>query len=490
MQLESSVTLFDDNKVEDRFAQLQVTADGITAEVSRKVGNNEIISRINQSAEAVTIQANKINIDGAITAINNNSTTTINGGKITTGTLSASAVNANSGTFNTANIPNLNASKITAGTLSADRIGAGTLSVGKIDASSGTFSTANIPDLNASKITAGTLDAARIGASSIAIGKLDSNAQTTISNAAKTATSYITAIDSNNGVTIHAANNASSNYAKINASGMEVYKGGSSVAMYGDSARIGKEASNHISIAPASFDVYDSNSYSQFSVTPTSKTSSTDTWIMHGQVASGSTWTTPLPSTASAIKAKVKRDESDSYTIVTLTIPSSSGATTTATVASYSVYTLRKNADSTYTLTVTTSAAFADIGVTFTSTHKVANIMAGGYKLCYTAGDTIDYYEYRGATYLSNSKTSLYLSLPINKPILAEGVSVSDVGVITRQDGSYTHGSSATNPVPWTVDEAYLTDAGIWLTVSRSTTTNSTNNSPIGVNLTCAIKFL
>lgn len=39
MKLESSVTLFDDNKVEDRFAELQVTADGITAEVGRKVGN-------------------------------------------------------------------------------------------------------------------------------------------------------------------------------------------------------------------------------------------------------------------------------------------------------------------------------------------------------------------------------------------------------------------------------------------------------------------
>lgn len=122
MKLESSVTLFDDNKVEDRFAELQVTADGITAEVGRKVGNDEVISRINQSAEAVTIDANKINIAGTITAINNNTTTTINGGKITTGTLSASAVNANSGTFNTANIPNLSANKITADTINIARI--------------------------------------------------------------------------------------------------------------------------------------------------------------------------------------------------------------------------------------------------------------------------------------------------------------------------------------------------------------------------------
>ena len=149
MQLESSVTLFDDNKVEDRFAELQITADGITSEVSKKVGNDEVISRINQSAEGVQIQANKVNIEGATifssgrlsqSSLNNaydakgaatgavdnlksdlsssSGTTVINGGHIETGTLSAGAVNANSGVFDTANIPDLNASKITAGTIS------------------------------------------------------------------------------------------------------------------------------------------------------------------------------------------------------------------------------------------------------------------------------------------------------------------------------------------------------------------------------------
>lgn len=63
------------------------------------------------------VSANRLNIGDVITAINNDGTTTISGGKITTGTLSASAVDASSGTFNEANIPNLNASKITAGTI-------------------------------------------------------------------------------------------------------------------------------------------------------------------------------------------------------------------------------------------------------------------------------------------------------------------------------------------------------------------------------------
>lgn len=40
------------------------TANSISSEVSKKVGNDEIISKINQSAEAVQINANKISLDG------------------------------------------------------------------------------------------------------------------------------------------------------------------------------------------------------------------------------------------------------------------------------------------------------------------------------------------------------------------------------------------------------------------------------------------
>ncbi len=58
------------------------------------------------------------------------------------------------------------------------------------------------------------------------------------------ATNYITAID-NDGIRVHAANNPTSNYAKIDATGMDVYKGGVSVAKYGDTSRIGKIAASN-----------------------------------------------------------------------------------------------------------------------------------------------------------------------------------------------------------------------------------------------------
>ena len=50
---------------------IEQTATEITTQVSSKVGNNEVISKINQSAEQISISANKINLNGVITANQN-----------------------------------------------------------------------------------------------------------------------------------------------------------------------------------------------------------------------------------------------------------------------------------------------------------------------------------------------------------------------------------------------------------------------------------
>jgi hypothetical protein len=50
---------------------IRQTADSINTEVSKKVNGDEIISKINQSAENVSIEANKINLNGAVTTNQN-----------------------------------------------------------------------------------------------------------------------------------------------------------------------------------------------------------------------------------------------------------------------------------------------------------------------------------------------------------------------------------------------------------------------------------
>ena len=121
-------------------AAINIKADEINSVVSTKVGNNEVISRINQTSETITIDASKVNIGGVITAINNNTTTTINGNKITTGTITASQVSSDIITTTNFSAQNINADNITAGTLNVARI----------------------PNLNANKITAGQLSGVSI----------------------------------------------------------------------------------------------------------------------------------------------------------------------------------------------------------------------------------------------------------------------------------------------------------------------------------------
>ena len=77
--------------IESNISALQVTASNISSTVSTKVGNDEIISKINQSAESVQIQASKINLAGYVTFTNlsTSGSTTINADNLTTGKITA-----------------------------------------------------------------------------------------------------------------------------------------------------------------------------------------------------------------------------------------------------------------------------------------------------------------------------------------------------------------------------------------------------------------
>lgn len=119
------------------------TANNINSVVATKVGEDEIISSINQSPESITIDASKVNISGVITAINNDTSTTINGNKIKTGSITANQVSSAIITTSNFSSQNINANKITSGTLTSRAINNGsTFSVsssGVLTAKSGTF---------------------------------------------------------------------------------------------------------------------------------------------------------------------------------------------------------------------------------------------------------------------------------------------------------------------------------------------------------------
>ena len=87
-------------------ATISQRADSITLEVSKKVGTNNIISSINQTAEAIRINASKINLSGYVTFsqlgdyvteddLSQYGTTTIHGNRIATGSIKVNTLSSN-----------------------------------------------------------------------------------------------------------------------------------------------------------------------------------------------------------------------------------------------------------------------------------------------------------------------------------------------------------------------------------------------------------
>ena len=114
-------------------SKITQTKEEINLEVSKKVGKNEVISSINLTSEAATIQANKVNINGVINAVNNNTTTTINGNKITTGSITASQIQTGTITADKVASDVITTNNFSAQTINADNIKAGTLSASSIN---------------------------------------------------------------------------------------------------------------------------------------------------------------------------------------------------------------------------------------------------------------------------------------------------------------------------------------------------------------------
>lgn len=80
---------------------ITTSANAINLEVAKKVGASEIIAKINMSPESVTINANRLNLTGYVTISNlgANGTTTVDGGRIHGGTIKLGGSNNGNGTL-------------------------------------------------------------------------------------------------------------------------------------------------------------------------------------------------------------------------------------------------------------------------------------------------------------------------------------------------------------------------------------------------------
>lgn len=135
------------------YSKIQQTAESITSTVSQKVGKSEVISTINQSPEAVTINASKINLQGALT-ISQFSTSDrdkINNGISTANTANSTANIAQSradSAYNLANTANGTANTVNSQINSWKKPGTTMIDGGNIYADSLSVITGNMGNLN------------------------------------------------------------------------------------------------------------------------------------------------------------------------------------------------------------------------------------------------------------------------------------------------------------------------------------------------------
>ena len=148
------------------------SSNEINLEVAKKTDKTAIISTINQTAEAVKINASKVDITGVLTAINNDTSTTINGNKITTGSITASQVSSSIITTTNFSAQNINADKIITGTLdgtkatitniNASNISSGTISTARLNSDVITTTNFSAQNINADRIIAGTINGTNV----------------------------------------------------------------------------------------------------------------------------------------------------------------------------------------------------------------------------------------------------------------------------------------------------------------------------------------
>lgn len=159
------------NSASSKVTEITATVNGLSTTVANKTDKGAIISTINQSAEAIKIQASKLELTGYVTMTNLSTSgqTTIDGGNIKTGTITAAKIA--SGTITATQIAGstITGAKIAAGTITATQIASNAITAVKIASKT----------ITADKISISTLSAITANLGTVTAGSLTSN--TTIS---------------------------------------------------------------------------------------------------------------------------------------------------------------------------------------------------------------------------------------------------------------------------------------------------------------------
>ncbi|WP_254225442.1 tail fiber domain-containing protein [[Clostridium] innocuum] len=136
------------NNASSKVTEITATVNGLTTTVANKTDKGAIISTINQSAEAIKIQASKLELTGYVTMTNLSTSgqTSIDGGNIKTRTITAAKIASDT----------ITATQIAANTITGAKIASKTITADKISVTSLSVLTANLGTVTAGSLTSNT----------------------------------------------------------------------------------------------------------------------------------------------------------------------------------------------------------------------------------------------------------------------------------------------------------------------------------------------
>lgn len=214
----------------------------------------------------------------------------------------------------------------------------------------------------------------------------DKNIKDGVDNSAKTATSYITQVDSQ-GIWVtpsalkptNTETGAGATGARINADGMEIFQNGDAVAHYGDYARIGKEGEANTTISPGEVVISAGNNIDALRITPDGNTQKARfTIYVNRKILAGASLTYTHPSAADSntnIVYTLTPEGSSSSKMITVTKGQTTATTTVTSPFSFeysattSAITIKNNESSTPIILLVAS---------YTKTATVPLIKGGG----------------------------------------------------------------------------------------------------------------
>lgn len=107
----------------------------------------------------------------------------------------------------------------------------------------------------------------------------------------------------------------------------------------------------------------------------------------------------------------------------------------------------------------------------------------------YRATDSFSLTVYTSG-YVSSGGNNVYFNVPLDRPVMADYCMITSVGGLTlRQNGNYTHGSSASSGAYPTSYSVSINPAGLQITAVMPSNVNAENNAPIGVYASIKVEF-